>query len=107
MKLTLTFILWTVAALIPGSSADTGECFQLREELIAAVDAYLSDPSTDTVVANTYGHPIGDWCVNAIEDFSFLFDGFRNPNAIDFNEDLNWCTCSATGQLKGCFYLRA
>lgn len=87
-------ILLLLTTLVPASMA--GQCFNTTEELIAAVDAYLDDPSPDTVVANTYGHPIGDWCVTDIEDFGYLFDSRRNPKAATFNEDLNWCTCSAT-----------
>ena len=71
------------------------KCFTTKEDLIAAVDAYLQDPSPGTPIANEYGWPISQWCVRDIKDFSYLFDAQRNPLAASFNEDLNWCTCSA------------
>jgi len=91
-----------IAALLlalsaPTALAFTGQCFTSREELQAAVDTYVANPVDNTIVAQTYGFPIGDWCVSEVEDFSYLFDPNRNPAMANFNEDLtNWCTCSAT-----------
>ena len=91
-----------LAALLPTTvlaqtTVTFGTSFTTTDDLIAAVDAYVDNPSDDTVVALEYGHPIGNWCVSEIEDFSYLFDANRNPDMRFFNEDLtNWCTCSAT-----------
>jgi len=88
----LSFLLSSAPAM-----AFTGKCFTTREELQAAVDTYVANPTQDSVVSQMYGFPIGDWCVSEIEDFSYLFDSNRNPAMANFNEDLtNWCTCSAT-----------
>ena len=71
--------------------------FESSEELRAAVDAYLDDPAPDSAVAQMYGWPIGSWHVEAIQDFSHLFDSSRNPKAAQFNEDLDcWSTASAS-----------
>ena len=76
---------------------DDTKSFETSQELTAAVDAYLDDPSPDSEVAQTYGWPIRMWHVEKIEDFSYLFSADRNPKAAEFNEDLDcWDTGSAT-----------
>jgi surface protein len=71
-------------------------CFTTTPELRDAVDAYLADPSRNSTVAQTYGWPIGSWCVRDIADFSYLFEVKRNPSNINFNEDLTgWVTTCA------------
>jgi hypothetical protein len=78
--------------------------FETTSELRSAVDDYLADNSTDSLVARTYGWPIGAWDVSMIQDFSYLFaatdfdNGERfNPDAADFNENITlWDVLSAT-----------
>jgi hypothetical protein len=48
-------------------------CFNTTSELRGVFDFYLVDDSTGSRVASMYGHPIGNWCVSKIQDFSFLF----------------------------------
>jgi hypothetical protein len=70
---------------------------ETTDELRAAVDDYLADNSKDTLVARTYGWPIGVWDVSRIQDFSYLFAAYDflpdsdrlNPTAASFNEDIS------------------
>jgi surface protein len=81
--------------------------FETREELREAVDSYLDNSGKNTLVARTYGWPIGVWDVSKIQDFSYLFsaDDFDdperfNPAAAAFNEDISgWDVSSATTML--------
>ena len=88
------------ASVVQAQTTDDGtfgECFVDGDELRTAVDKYFDDPSPGTDVATKYGWPIGNWCVDQVEDFSHVFSNARNDAAQGFNEDLtNWCTCSAT-----------
>jgi hypothetical protein len=78
--------------------------FDTTSELRYAVDVYLVDNSTDTLVARSYGWPIGVWDVSKIQDFSYLFSADEsafsehfNPAAANFNEDISgWELSSAT-----------
>jgi surface protein len=78
--------------------------FNTTSELRRAVDDYLADNSTDSVVARNYGSPIGIWDVSQIEDFSYLFSGDEsafsehfNSAAANFNENISgWNMASAT-----------
>jgi surface protein len=70
-------------------------------ELQSAVDDYLADNSAATLVARTYGWPIGVWDVSKIQDFSYLFaaggEERYNPATANFNEDITgWDISSAT-----------
>ena len=83
----------------PTSAPSPGsEClntpFQSNMELYSAVDDYLRNNSVGTDVANTYGHPIGTWCVGQVTSFTRLFSAnTRNPRAMNFNEDIgSWDT---------------
>jgi len=58
-----------------------GRCLETKDELKQAVEAYIKDPSHDTYVADTYGWPIGNWCVSMIKDFTDILPA-------DFHEDL-------------------
>jgi surface protein len=72
--------------------------FTSTHELYYAVDEYLAaeHPET-TIVATTYGFPIGTWDVSRLNDFSQVFDSNRNSAAAAFNEELNqWDMSSAT-----------
>lgn len=77
-----------------------GRCpkqFDNYNELKLAVDAYLDDNSASSAIATTYGHPIGMWQVQKVQEFEYLFDGKRNPAAATFNEDISaWRVSSAT-----------
>jgi Mycoplasma protein of unknown function, DUF285 len=77
-----------------------GKVFETTQELYAAVDAYVLDPLNATsLVAQTYGHPIGTWRVQQLADFSRVFDGQRNPalqQSFAYAEALNWDTARAT-----------
>ena len=65
------------------------KCFADRNELKDAVDRYVKD-GCDAVatlcngVNETYGLPIGSWCVGDVTDMSSLFDGLYS-----FNEDIS------------------
>jgi len=60
----------------PGSAT----CFETPIELREAIVEYLNDGSSTSTLAETYGWPIGNWCVSQIEDFSGLF----SPGALQF-----------------------
>jgi surface protein len=64
------------------------KCFNTDNELLAAVDSYLQDP-TGALTAKQYGHPIGSWCVDKIQDFAQVFYTERNSRAENFNEDIS------------------
>jgi surface protein len=75
--------------------------FETREELREAVGLYLADNGKNTLVARSYGWPIGIWDVSKIQDFSYLFAG---PAAANFNEDISgWDLASATN-MASMFY---
>lgn len=59
---------------------DGTTCFVSSFELTIAVDNYLAEPS-GSLTRGVYGHPIGNWCVSEVPDFSELFDEDRNPLA--------------------------
>lgn len=88
----------------PGpTSAPTPEpraCFGADgSDLKAAVKSYVENGGdSSSEIAQTYGWPIGEWCVDKVENFSWLFSG------LDFNEDIStWNTSSAT-DLSVMFY---
>jgi hypothetical protein len=75
--------------------------FVTTEQLYAAVDAYMRNPSEDSDVALKYGYPMEKWDVSRVKDFSRLFDPLResafNPDRLfadsNFNENINgWGT---------------
>ena len=84
-------VLIAAALLVPSIDAQN-QCFDTRIELKNATVAYLANNSSTTLIATTYGWPIGSWCVGNVKDFSGIFEG-----AIGFNEPLNtWvrtCAC--------------
>jgi Mycoplasma protein of unknown function, DUF285 len=72
-------------------------CFSNRMDLLAAVDEYLLDNRANTFLAQTYGWPIGTWCVSQVKSFHAIFSAYRNSAASTFNEDLsNWDVSNAT-----------
>jgi len=55
-----------------------------NQQLRDAVRDYMKDPgNSGTVVATTYGHPIGTWDVSTLADFSLAFEFMET-----FNEDI-------------------
>jgi surface protein len=78
--------------------------FENREQLVEAVDMYLVDSNVGTLVARSYGWPIGVWDVSKIRDFSEVFSADTSGNAMrvnseaaTFNEDISgWDVSSAT-----------
>jgi surface protein len=73
------------------------QCFTNHIDLVAAVDEYLFDNGPNTFVAQTYGWPIGTWCVSQVKSFRAVFSANRNPAASAFDEDLsNWDVSNAT-----------
>jgi hypothetical protein len=74
-----------------------GKCFEIAIELREAVDSYLADNRSNSSVARMYGWPIGDWCVENIENLSNLFSVDVNLAAVDFNDDISrWDVSKAT-----------
>lgn len=74
------------------------KCFEDRSELRLAILEYISDPKSGSIVARTYGHPIGTWCVGAVTDFSDLFQ-FQT----DFNDDISTWDMSSAVTLNSMF----
>jgi len=54
-------------------AANGFQCFNERRELRTAIESYLADSSPTSVVANTYGYPIGSWCVSKVTSMAWLF----------------------------------
>ena len=51
--------------------------FTSGAELREAVDAYLEDSANDTIVADTYGWPIGTWDTSQVADFRYVSSIFE------------------------------
>lgn len=83
--------------------ASDKRCFETTDELMGAVDDYLEDPSGG-LTAETYGHPIGTWCVRNIMEFDGLFNATRNPRASTFNEPLQGWDVSNAVSMFAMFY---
>lgn len=67
-----------------------------QDELQQAVDEYVQNSTNSSNVAAKYGHPISNWNVSLVTNFSNLFDTHRNPKLVTFIEDLDgWDTSSA------------
>ena len=79
------------------SASSTQNCMTTTAELYDAVDAYLEDGPTSTA-ANTYGYPIGTWCVSKITDMDQLF---QNKNT--FNEDIGQWDVSKVTNMEAMF----
>jgi hypothetical protein len=63
-----------------------------------AVQEYLQHGSA-SYVAHKFGAVIGDWCVDYVESFSFVF-----KNQIAFNEPLTYWTTSSARNMSGMFH---
>lgn len=71
-------------------------CFDDHDELQAAVQNYKSRTHIDTDLAQTYGWPIGNWCVDKVTSFSNLF-----LNKKKFNEGISkWDTSRVTDMMS-------
>jgi len=76
------------------------KCFETTQELRDAVHRYQNGLTFDPELAQTYGWPIGSWCVSEITDFSQLFSAQHHRY---FNEPLaSWNMAQAT-DLTGMF----
>jgi surface protein len=73
-------------------------CFQDRDELKVAIDKYQSRTRVDATLAETYGWPIGAWCVDKVTSFSNLF--FKKSH---FNEDISRWQTSQVTDMTGMF----
>jgi len=55
------------------------ECFSTNDELRLAVQDYLSETTSrgrrNTEAARKYGYPMATWCVDRLDDFSYVFMG--------------------------------
>ena len=82
------------------------KCFESNWELTVAVDAYLLDP-TNATLEQLYGWPIGVWCTQYVQDFSFLFAVDRNDELSEqlkvFNDDISGWDTSSVVSLDGTF----
>ena len=100
--------LTTESPSVTPSSAPTGTsgvAFTTTEELMLAVNSYWQDSSgPDTLISQTYGHPMNYWNVSLITDFAYLFSTVRpadlppgNATAVQtFNENIaDWDLSSA------------
>lgn len=47
-------------------------CFETNDELKGAAGRYSRDPSNESADAIRYGYPIGDWCVDNVEELAQL-----------------------------------
>lgn len=74
-------------------------CFESKEELMDAIDVYLQDPSPTSDIASTYGHPMTNWCVEKVTDFSGLFSTQQT-----FDEDLNGWETSQVTSMENTFF---
>lgn len=74
----------------PKPTESFGRPIENGASLRAAVDNYLLDP-TGGLTAEDYGHPIGNWNVSLVTDFSNVFDATRlfNSESATFNEDIS------------------
>lgn len=82
---------------------DERGCFLTRDSLLRAIDAYLDQNENDqqpevAPITGANALPIGDWCVNLVQDLSGIFDAKRNPAAATFvDADLaGWDVSNAT-----------
>ena len=82
--------------------AAPNKCFSDRDELKSAVNAYIGEDNCTAndqcAVAQTYGWPIGTWCVSEVTDMTELFKGNKT-----FNEDLSGWDVSSVTTMKGMF----
>jgi len=73
----------------PMKPPSNSKCFADRKELKIVVDGYVKDgcgviATLCTGINDTYGWPIGSWCVDNVTDMSSLFEGLDT-----FNEDIS------------------
>jgi surface protein len=81
------------------------KCFETTNELRQAVDNFmLDDDAVTTQLEETYGLPMGTWCVSDIQDFSELFSIERNARAAIFNEDISAWDVSKVSLISRMFF---
>ncbi|CAB9504372.1 Mycoplasma protein of unknown function, DUF285 [Seminavis robusta] len=64
------------------NSTDDHDCFQTSTELFEAINQYYQDDTPASSVAQTYGWPIGQWCVSPLWDFSYMFAADRTRDIL-------------------------
>lgn len=112
----------TLSPVAPGEPRPASKCFESRDELIYNLNQYFDDP-TGTNTAETYGHPLNNWCVGKVTDFSAAFayprfmineplDQWDVSNAINmedmfneavFNEDISSWDVSKVRNMRAMF----
>jgi surface protein len=90
--------------------------FTSTDELYQAVDIYILNLTRDrreSIVARTYGYPIGTWDVSNIKNFSQVFAPVRRSRyellrppklSSNFNEDISGWNVSSAETMFGMFY---
>ena len=85
------------------TSGTTNPCVESTEELWGALDAYYKDSSPSANVSQTYGWPIGKWCVSKVNNFFKVFrpdrNGYSAANA-KFHEDIGSWDMSNAHELE-------
>jgi Mycoplasma protein of unknown function, DUF285 len=96
---------WGRCSLVHRGPSKVYKCFEDNSELSAGVRSYLDGNETEKeLVKDTYGNPIGTWCVGNVTDFESLFDVDAYANIGGFNESISrWNTSSAT-KMKYLFF---
>lgn len=94
------FLLFLLLLFVAGAAANT--CFADDYELTAAVNEYIAGGCGNLIsicnVTQTYGWPIGTWCVGNVTDMSNLF-----YNRETFNEDLSGWDVSRVTTMRSMF----
>jgi hypothetical protein len=79
------------------------KCFETTKELKDAVDIIILDSDAAMFLEQTYGLPMGTWCVSNIQDFSGWFSAFRNSNAATFNDNIEGWDVSMVSTMNAMF----
>jgi surface protein len=87
-----TFFLFHRTLLTKDATTPTPTvaCFTTSDELYDAVDKFMKGSEAEMEeLEETYGLPIGAWCVSEIQDFSQLFNAYSENYRATFNEDIS------------------
>lgn len=97
-----SFVSSLLAMVIRSAFArqNNNTCFVTKKELEFAIGYYLSgNEEFKKQATDSYGSPMGSWCVSRIDDFSDLF-----RENVNFNEDINDWDVSNAYSLSQMFY---